>query len=72
MTTLSPQELRSKGIKILTEGLGPVDAARFLMQFDTGHGDYTKERHAWLDKYSIDDISKELQEHKERKAIHHD
>nr|MDO8114244.1 hypothetical protein [Candidatus Sigynarchaeota archaeon] len=60
MTTLSPQELRMKGIKILSDALGPVEMARFLMQFDKGQGDYTKERHEWLDKYSIDEISEEL------------
>ena len=60
MTTLSPQELRSKGIKILTDELGAVDAARFLMQYDKGQGDYTRDRNEWLDDLTIDDIVKEL------------
>jgi hypothetical protein len=68
MTTLSPQELRNKGIKALSDALGPVDMARFLMQFDKGEGDYTKERHKWLDKYSIDEIVGELGKNQEDTA----
>ena len=68
MTILSPQELRNKGIKILSDALGPVDMARFLMQFDNGLGDYTKERHEWLDKYSIDEISEELRKKQENQS----
>ena len=29
---------------------------RFLQQFTVGKGDYSKERHQWLDKLTIDDI----------------
>jgi hypothetical protein len=31
-----------------------------MHQFDFGHGDYTKERHAWLDNLTIEDISREI------------
>ena len=31
--------------KALTERLGPAGAMRFLMQYDPGYGDYSKERH---------------------------
>jgi uncharacterized protein YciU (UPF0263 family) len=60
-----PRELRNKGIKVLSDALGPADMARFLMQFDKGQGDYTKERHEWLDKVSIDEISEELRKKRE-------
>ena len=30
---------------------------RFLQQYETGTGDYSKERHQWLDKITIDDIA---------------
>ena len=30
--------------KALTERLGPSGAMRFMMQYDPGHGDYSKER----------------------------
>jgi hypothetical protein len=29
---------------------------RFLQQFETGRGDYSKERHAVLDELSVDEI----------------
>jgi hypothetical protein len=32
---------------------------RFLQFFDSGYGDYTKERHAWLKELTIDDIVRE-------------
>ncbi|MDR0934476.1 MAG: hypothetical protein LBM56_05285 [Burkholderiaceae bacterium] len=47
MTDLS--EIRRKGIKALVEALGPTGMAYFFMQFDQGSGNYTAERHAWLD-----------------------
>ena len=41
-------EIRKEGIRALTKTLGPVDMARFIQSFETGSGDYTKERHEWL------------------------
>ncbi|MHA2299072.1 MAG: hypothetical protein ACXADA_23845 [Candidatus Hodarchaeales archaeon] len=58
MTIMSPNEIRKKGIEALVEALGPVGMARFLQQFDTGKGDYTKEREKWLGKTTIDEIMK--------------
>jgi hypothetical protein len=29
---------------------------RFIHQYDSGSGDYTKERHRWLDQLTIDDF----------------
>jgi hypothetical protein len=34
-----------EGWKALTDRLGPGGAMRFMMQYDPGHGDYSKERH---------------------------
>ena len=34
-----------EGWRALTERLGPAGAMRFMMQYDPGHGDYSKERH---------------------------
>jgi hypothetical protein len=33
-----------EGWKALTERLGPAGAMRFLMQYDPGHGDYSRDR----------------------------
>jgi len=29
---------------------------RFMMQYDPGHGDYSRERHAIFDELSLDDV----------------
>jgi len=42
--SMSAYEIRLEGWKALTERLGPAGAMRFMMQYDPGHGDYTKER----------------------------
>jgi hypothetical protein len=42
--SLSLYQIRMEGWRALTERLGPAGAMRFMMQYDPGHGDYTKER----------------------------
>jgi hypothetical protein len=56
--------IRRLGINALTEKLGPVGMVEFMRQFDTGYGDYTKERHAWLDGLTIDVINDEIKKMK--------
>ncbi len=42
---------------------------RFLQQFETGSGDYTKERHQWLEKLSFDEVIQSIKERqKEERA----
>ena len=52
--------IRRLGIEALTEKLGPIGMVEFMRQFDSGYGDYTKERHIWLDNLTVEDISKEI------------
>ena len=52
--------IRRLGIEALTEKLGPIGMIEFIRQFDSGYGDYTKERHSWLDDLTIEDISNEI------------
>lgn len=52
----TPLELNQKGFEALIAALGYADAVRFIKQFDTGTGDYTNDRHRWLDAFSLDDI----------------
>jgi hypothetical protein len=42
------EEIRLVGLEALARELGPVEMVRFLQQFETGHGDYSTERHRWL------------------------
>jgi hypothetical protein len=44
---------------IVSHAIGLVE---FMRQFDSGYGDYTKERHAWLDNLTIEDICSEIEE----------
>jgi len=37
---------------------GLAGMIRFMEQFETGKGDYSKDRHQWLDEYTVDDIAK--------------
>ena len=53
--------IRRMGIEALTEKLGPVGMVEFIQQFDSGYGDYTKERHEWLDDMDIETIVKEAE-----------
>jgi hypothetical protein len=45
-------ELNQKAKAILIRELGPVDYARFIQQYETGTGDYTRDRHQWLGEES--------------------
>jgi hypothetical protein len=45
-----------EGWKALTERLGPAGAMRFMMQYDTGYGDYTKERQNIFAELTIDSL----------------
>jgi hypothetical protein len=49
----------------LTKVLGFVGKIRFLRLFDQGSGDYTAERHQWLDQMSMDDILTDIRKRQE-------
>ena len=56
VNTLSPNALVNLGVDALSKALGPVGMAKFIRQFDNGHGDYTKERAAIIGDLTIDEI----------------
>ncbi len=62
---MTPQQIRVAGMAALSRELGVVGMIRFMQQFEMGHGDYSKDRHTWLDQYSVDDIAKMVREKKE-------
>nr|WP_198648544.1 hypothetical protein [Cyanothece sp. BG0011] len=57
-------ELRQQGYQALIEALGVVGAIKFLQQLEVGYGDYTKERHQWLDKLNFEDLESFLEQKK--------
>ena len=55
-STMSLYQIRMEGWKALTERLGPAGAMRFMMQYDPGHGDYSKERLDLFSALELDDL----------------
>jgi hypothetical protein len=53
-------EITRQATAILIRELGVVGALRFLGQFRTGPGDYTKDRRRWLDDLSLEQITSEI------------
>lgn len=62
--TMTPQQIRVAGMAALSKELGVVGMIRFMQQFEMGQGDYSQDRHQWLDQYSVADIAKLVQEKK--------
>ena len=69
MKTIS--EVRKEGFEALKKTLGPADMARFIQSFETGSGDYTKERHEWLPDDPDEIVSSLMERQKKRKAGKH-
>ena len=55
-SSMSLYQIRMEGWSALTERLGPAGAMRFMMQYDPGHGDYTKERHEIFAELTVDTL----------------
>jgi hypothetical protein len=53
---MSLYQIRMEGWKALTERLGAAGAMRFMMQYDPGHGDYSKERREIFAALTLDDL----------------
>jgi len=64
--TLTPAIIRKLGIEAIAKELGPVGVIRFLQQYETGYGDYTKERETVLQDKSVKDIVKEIKRRRKR------
>lgn len=58
--TWSPSSIRKLGLKALAKSLGPVGMARFIQQYETGSGDYTKERIKRLKDMDVKTIVEEI------------
>jgi hypothetical protein len=63
--TKTQQELVRQGYQALVNTLGVVDTIRFIQHFSPGQGDYTKDRHEWLDQISREDIFTSMKQRQE-------
>ena len=59
---LTAAQLRDRAYQALLRELGPVDFIRFLQQFESERGDYTRERAQWLDRLSAEQINQVIDE----------
>lgn len=60
--TMTPQQIRVAGLAVLARELGLAGMIRFMQQFEMGQGDYSRDRHEWLDQYTVDDIATMIRE----------
>ena len=59
---MTDAEVYELGLQILLDKLGYAGAVRFLEQCKPASGDYTAERHKWLDKLDMETIIQGIQE----------
>lgn len=59
-TVMTLYEIRNQGNEALIKALGPVGMIRYLQQYEKGYGNYTEERHQWLDKLDLNTLLSEL------------
>ncbi|MFQ5651636.1 MAG: hypothetical protein ACE5IY_16995 [bacterium] len=59
-------EITQHATRLLYKELGVVNTIRFLNQFTTGYGDYTKEREQLFEDLSLDEIVSEIKQMKEK------
>ncbi len=64
---LHPVDLRERGFAILVESLGWANAVRFMLEFERGRGDYTRERDAILPDWDAETLARKAVERGERK-----
>ena len=60
-SSMSLYQIRMEGWKALTERLGPAGAMRFMMQYDPGYGDYSKERHELCATLTVEELLESIE-----------
>ena len=66
--TLSLYEIRTIGFEALLRELGPAGAIRFIQQYESGRGDYTRSRRKLLPKKSVREIGRQIMKERQSKA----
>ena len=60
--TKALNEITQEAIRLLYKELGVVNTIRFLNQFTTGYGNYTKEREQLFANMPLDEIISEIKQ----------
>ena len=60
--TLAVDSIRERGVKVLTKELGAAGMVQFMQQFQSGRGDYTKERNKILGRLTVDQVVSEIRQ----------
>jgi hypothetical protein len=70
MTTenLTLYEIRILGFGVLVRKLGPSGAVRFIQQYESGHGDYTRNRRKLMPKKTVHEIGKGIIKQRQSKT----
>ena len=58
---MTQSEIVNRGYQALVEALGVVGAIRFVQHFSQGSGDYTEERHQWLEQDTVEVVLKRME-----------
>jgi len=58
--TMSNEEFERHALGVLSRELGVDGLARFLRIYRSGSGDYTRDRHRWLDRATVQEIMAEI------------
>jgi len=58
---MTDEQFERHTLSLLQKELGPYGMARFLRTFRSDPGDYTEDRHKWLDGLTLDEILNDMQ-----------
>ena len=61
-------EINEQAIRLLVREMGAADAARFISQFTTGYGDYTKERKELFKELTMEEVVQQIREGRHKNA----
>ena len=61
-------KITQEAIRILFREIGVVNTVRFINQYTTGYGNYTKERRELFADQTLDDLVSQIKQRRERKA----
>ena len=69
MTPMTDVQVRTKGLRILLQGLGSIDTIRFLSQISHEVRDYMTIQDELFKDLTIDELYEQAKRHQEQKAM---